>query len=74
VVLQLGGWAWGKQLLTVKNKLVTKILKKLRTWTDSVDKDLNERKGIWDLVLGMLEVCIGQFRSGQWWKKSQNIS
>jgi hypothetical protein len=24
VVFQLGGWAWGLQLLTVKNKLVTK--------------------------------------------------
>jgi hypothetical protein len=28
VVVQLGGWAWGEQLLTVKNKLVTKIFKK----------------------------------------------
>jgi hypothetical protein len=24
------------------------------------------------LVLGILEVCIGQVRSEQWWKKSQN--
>jgi hypothetical protein len=37
VVLHLGGWAWGLQLLTVKNKLVTKIQKKPRTWTDALD-------------------------------------
>jgi hypothetical protein len=36
--------------------------------------DISERKLIWDLVLGMWEVCIGQVHSGQWWKKSQNIS
>jgi hypothetical protein len=28
VVLQLGGWAWGYQLLTVKNKPVTKVNKR----------------------------------------------
>jgi hypothetical protein len=37
-VLQLGGWAWGYKLLTVKNKIVTKFLEKPRTWTNSVDK------------------------------------
>jgi hypothetical protein len=44
VVLQLGGWAWGYQLLTVKNKLVTKILKKPRIWTDSLDKRPRRKK------------------------------
>jgi hypothetical protein len=29
VVQQLGGWAWSQQLLTVRNKIVTKILKDL---------------------------------------------
>jgi hypothetical protein len=37
VVLQLGGWAWGSQL-TVKYKLVTKILNKPRIWMESLDK------------------------------------
>jgi hypothetical protein len=36
--------------------------------------DISKRKWISDLVLGTLEVCIGQVRSRQWWKKSQNIS
>jgi hypothetical protein len=31
VTLQIEGWAWGLQLLTVKTKLVTKIHKKPRT-------------------------------------------
>jgi ABC-type Fe3+ transport system substrate-binding protein len=38
VVFQLGGWAWTKQLLAVKNKLVMKDRKKPRTWTDLLDK------------------------------------
>jgi hypothetical protein len=38
VVLQLGGWAWGQQLLTLYNKLVAKCQKGPRTWTDSLDK------------------------------------
>jgi hypothetical protein len=43
VVLQLGGWAWGSHLLTVKNKLVTEDHKKLQTWMDSLVK-LPKRK------------------------------
>jgi hypothetical protein len=52
VVLQLGGWAWGYQLLTVKNKLVTKILKTPRTWKNSLDKrpkqKMDMRFGTWN--------------------------
>jgi hypothetical protein len=44
VVLQLGGWAWGYKLLTVKNKLAIKILKKPWTWTDSLDKRPKRKK------------------------------
>jgi hypothetical protein len=47
------------------SKLVTKILKKPRTWTDSLDKRPKLKKIIIDFVLGMLEVCIGQVHSGQ---------
>jgi hypothetical protein len=41
-------WGLGVGLRTPhrKNKLVTKILKKPRTWTDSLDKDLSERSFI----------------------------
>jgi hypothetical protein len=35
------------KLLTVKNKLVTKILKKPRTWTDSLDKQPKRKKMDW---------------------------
>jgi hypothetical protein len=38
VVLQLGDWTWGQQPLTLKNKLVTKVIKEPRTWTDTQDK------------------------------------
>jgi hypothetical protein len=67
VVLQLGGWAWGQQLLTVKNKLVTKDHKKPRTWTDSLERwvdnikiDLRETE--WD---GMDWIDLAQDRD-QW--------
>jgi hypothetical protein len=54
VVLQLGGWAWGKKLLAVKNKLVTKDHKQHRTWTDSLDKrpkrkKMDTRFGTWNV-------------------------
>jgi hypothetical protein len=54
VVLQLGGWAWGQQLLTIKNKLVMNILKKPWTWTDSLDKrpklkKMDMRFGTWNM-------------------------
>jgi hypothetical protein len=56
--------AWGLDVgLTTphrKNKLVTKILKKPLTGRTPWLNDISERKWIWDLVLGMLEVCIGQ--------------
>jgi hypothetical protein len=35
VVLQLEGWAWGLQLFTVKNKLVTKSSKQPQTWKET---------------------------------------
>jgi hypothetical protein len=44
VVLQLGGWAWGYKLLTVKNKLVTKINKTPQTWTDSLGNGPKRKK------------------------------
>jgi hypothetical protein len=37
-IFQLGGWAQGLQLLTLKNKLVTKSHKGPWTWTDSLYK------------------------------------
>jgi hypothetical protein len=43
MVLQLGGWAWGK-LLTLKNKLVTQCHNGPRTWTDSLDKRAKLKK------------------------------
>jgi hypothetical protein len=54
VAFQLGGWAWGTQILTVKNKLVTKDHKKPRTWTDSLDnrpkrKKMDMRFGTWNV-------------------------
>jgi hypothetical protein len=52
VVLQLGVWAWGSQLLTVKNKPVTKVNKKPWTWTVSLDKrpkqKMDMRFGTWN--------------------------
>jgi hypothetical protein len=53
VVLLLGGWAWDEQLLAIKNKLVTKILK-VRTWMDSLDKrpkrkNMYMRFGTWNV-------------------------
>jgi hypothetical protein len=33
VALQLGGWAWGYNPLTVKNKLFTKTSKEPRIWS-----------------------------------------
>jgi hypothetical protein len=52
VVQQLGDWAWDWQPLTVKNKIVTIILKDLRTWTDSLEKrpkrwNMDMRFGTW---------------------------
>jgi hypothetical protein len=52
VVLQLGGWAWGLQLLTEKINLLGK--KKPRTWTDSLDngpkrKQMDMRFGTWNV-------------------------
>jgi exonuclease III len=54
VVLQLGGWAWNQQPLTVKNKLVTKTSKKPGTWTDPLDKrpklwNMDIRFGTWNV-------------------------
>jgi hypothetical protein len=42
-VIQLGCWAWGQQL-TVKTKLVTKILNKPWIWTESLDKRPKRKK------------------------------
>jgi mitochondrial fission protein ELM1 len=50
VVLQLGGLAWGYQIITVKNMLVTKILKKPQTWTDPLDKRPKRKK--MDMIFG----------------------
>jgi hypothetical protein len=54
VVFQLGGWAWGLQPFTVKNKVVTKNFMKPRTWTDSLDKRPKQEKmdmrfGLWNV-------------------------
>jgi hypothetical protein len=53
VVLQLGGWACGQQLLAVKNKPVKKVNKNPRTWTDSLDKrpkqKMDMRFGTWNV-------------------------
>jgi hypothetical protein len=55
-----GGWAWGKQSFTVKNKLVTKTSIEHRTWTDSLDK----RPKLWntDMRFGTWNIrsCIGR--------------
>jgi hypothetical protein len=60
-------WGLGVGLTTLhrKNKPVTKILKKPRTWTDSLDKRPKQKKWSCDLIRGMSEVCIGQVRSGK---------
>jgi hypothetical protein len=52
--LQLGGWAWGQQPLTIEKKLVTKQLTEPGTWTDSLDKQLKRqnmdmRFGTWNM-------------------------
>jgi hypothetical protein len=47
MVLQLGGWAWGQQPFTIKNKFVTKVIKEPLTWTDSLDK----RPKRWNTVM-----------------------
>jgi hypothetical protein len=60
VVLLLGGWAWGQQL-TVKNYLVTKIHKKPRTWTDSLDNRPKQRK--MDMIIGTWNVR-SMYRAG----------
>jgi hypothetical protein len=57
-----------------KKLLFTERHKGPRAWTDSLDKRPKLKKMDMRLELGMLEVCIGQVRSGQWQKKSQNIS
>jgi hypothetical protein len=54
VVLQLRCWAWGQQLLTLKNKLVTNCHKGPRNWADSLDKrsklrKMNMRSGTWNV-------------------------
>jgi hypothetical protein len=38
VVLQLGGWAWSKQPITVKDDYVTNHSYEPLTWTDSLDE------------------------------------
>jgi hypothetical protein len=43
-----------------------------RMWTGSLDEQPKLKK--MDLGHRMQEVCIGQVRSGQWWKKYQNVS
>jgi hypothetical protein len=63
VVLKLGGWEWGYQLLTVKNKLLTKILKRLRTWTDSLDKRPKRKKMDMRFGTGM--------HIGYWWESQK---
>jgi hypothetical protein len=54
VVLQLGSLAWGYQLPTVKNKLVTKYHKGPRIWVDSLDRQPKLKKrymrfGTWNV-------------------------
>jgi hypothetical protein len=54
VFLQLGGWAWGSQPLTVKQKLVTRSHEEPGTWTDSVHKrpkrrNMDMRFGTWNV-------------------------
>jgi hypothetical protein len=38
VVLQLGGWAWGLQPFTVKNKFVMKNATEPQTWMEYLEK------------------------------------
>jgi hypothetical protein len=74
VDFQLAGWTCGQKLLIVKNKLLTKdhrIRGPVRIfWINYI----SDRKYIWDLVLGKLEVHTRQAHSRQCSKKSQNIS
>jgi hypothetical protein len=66
MVLQLGGWAWGYHLPTIKNKLVTKDHKKRRTWMDLFDKrpklkKMDMRFGIWNV---RSSYRVGSLRTG----------
>jgi len=45
VVLQLGGWARFKQLLTVKTYLVKKCFREPRTWTDTLVRPKQRKRG-----------------------------
>jgi hypothetical protein len=56
-----------------KTSLLRKIIRSLGPGGIPWVNNLSERNWIYDLVLGMLEVCIAQVHSGQWRKKSQNI-
>jgi hypothetical protein len=51
VVLQLGGWEWGLQPLTIKNKPATNLLNEPRTWMNSLVKDISYRMMIPDLAV-----------------------
>jgi hypothetical protein len=44
VLFQLQGWVWGRQLLTLKSKLVIECHKGLWTSLDSLDKQLSYGK------------------------------
>jgi hypothetical protein len=63
MVLQPGGSAWGLQIISTENKLVTKCHKGSRTWTDSLDKQPKLKK--MDMRFGTRNVkdCMGQVRS-----------
>jgi hypothetical protein len=54
VVLQIGGWVWGEQLLTIKYTLVTKFHKGPWSWMLFLDKRSEPRKmdmrsGVWNV-------------------------
>jgi hypothetical protein len=57
----------GLRTLTVINK-VMKDHKKAQIWMDSLNKRPKQKKMIRHFVLGMLEVCVGQ-----WQKKFKKI-
>jgi hypothetical protein len=71
VALQLGGWAWGQQLLTIKNKLVMKPNMKPRNWTDSLDKRPKQKK--MDMRFGTWNV-ISMYRAGSLRAVAEEIS
>jgi hypothetical protein len=68
VVLQLGGWAWGQQPLTVKIFIVTTFFKAPRTWNDSLARPKQWKKdlrfGTWNVRslcrLGAIRSVVGE--------------